>query len=154
MQTIHILISPRSKFYVRLIYVVGLGFGGHFRELQSPTIFPLVDYFILEGQKHIIEIPFFAVRRGFIEVSLELRCPRMQVICSSAELYAWKCSYKSFMRFAGSAEVYLTDCRVFAKFGKQEKVEFFASNCCIMTYVNQNVVLMPDLDCTQREHNF
>ena len=46
------LISPETKFYDRSIGLVGLWFGGHFRELESPKVWPLKEILTSGSRKH------------------------------------------------------------------------------------------------------
>ena len=45
-------IFPESKFYDRSIGLVGLWFGGHFRELESPKVWNMKEIFAFGGRKH------------------------------------------------------------------------------------------------------
>ena len=54
-------IFSESKFYDRSIGLVGLWFGGHFRELESPKVWSLKEIFTFGGQKdakstHLIKL--------------------------------------------------------------------------------------------------
>ena len=50
------LISPETKFHDQSIGLVGLWFGGHFRELESPKVWFMAEIFVFECQKHAISI--------------------------------------------------------------------------------------------------